>query len=58
MDEKQTIFLFILLQSMPRMGKQTNQINKNKPLFKYMLYTLHLGMGKQTSWMNNDSTFT
>ena len=56
MDEKQTIFLFILLQSMPGMGKQTNQI-KNKPLFKYMLYTLQLGMGKQTSWMNNESTF-
>ena len=56
MDEKQTIFLFILLQSMPGMGKQTNQI-KNKPLFKYMPYTLQLGMGKQTSWMNNESTF-
>ena len=56
MDEKQTIFLFILLQSMPEMGKQTNQI-KNKPLFKRMLYTLQLGMGKQTSWMNNESTF-
>ena len=55
MDEKQTIFLFILLQSMPGMGKQTNQI-KNKPLFKYMLYTLQLEMGKQTSWMNNEST--
>ena len=53
MDEKQTIFLFILLQSMPGMGKQTNQI-KNKPLFKY---TLQLGMGKQTSWMNNESIF-
>ena len=56
MDEKQTIFLFIFLQSMPGIGKQTNQI-KNKPLFKYMLYTLQLGMGKQTSWMNNESTF-
>ena len=56
MDEKQTIYLFILLQSMPEMGKQTNQI-KNEPLFKYMLYTLQLGMGKQTSWMNNESIF-
>ena len=33
--------------------KQTNQM-KNKPLLKYMLYTLKLWICKQTSRINNE----